>query len=307
MQRTCAPIVFRVLKRPTPNDFGMKVMRAPEAVRRQSRRWRTKGHRIAFVPTMGFLHEGHLSLMRRASKLADHVVVSIFVNPTQFGAGEDFRSYPRNVSRDLELARRERVDVCFLPKAERLYAQDRATEVHVTRLEHLLEGVTRPGHFAGVTLVVLKLLNIVEPDVLLLGQKDAQQALILERMVRDLDVPVRVVRGPIVRERDGLAMSSRNVKLNPNERRAATILFRALKEGRALVAHGERKAATVLGRIRSRIGDEPLAKLDYVAAVDAVTLAPLERLEGRVLIPVAAWFGSTRLIDNIEFKVGAAS
>jgi pantoate--beta-alanine ligase len=281
----------------------MEVMRAPDAVRRLTRPWRKRNRRIAFVPTMGFFHEGHLSLMRRARTLADHVVVSIFVNPTQFAAGEDFDSYPRNVRRDLELARRERVDACFLPQAERLYGADRRTAVHVTGLEQVLEGATRPTHFAGVTLIVLKLLHIVEPDVLVLGQKDAQQAVILEQMVRDLDLPVRVRRGPIVRERDGLAMSSRNVRLNPEERRAAPVLFRALREARALIHSGERKAEPILRRIRSRMAEEPLVRMDYVVVVDARTLSPLERLEGRVLIPLAAWLGKTRLIDNLEQNV----
>ena len=285
----------------------MEVMRAPDAVRRQGREWRKKGRRIAFVPTMGSFHEGHLSLMRRARKLADRVVISVFVNPTQFGPSEDFGAYPRNLPRDLELARTERVDVCFVPTAERIYAADRRTAVHVTGLEHVLEGVSRPTHFAGVTLIVLKLLHIVEPDVLVLGQKDAQQAMILERMVRDLDVPVRVVRGPIVRERDGLAMSSRNARLSPEERRAAPVLFGALKEARALVKSGERRAEPILRRLRAHIAEESRVRLDYAAVVDARTLNPLEVLEGRVLIPIAAWFGSTRLIDNLELNVKVAS
>jgi pantoate--beta-alanine ligase len=285
----------------------MEVMRAPDAVRRQGREWRKKGRRIAFVPTMGSFHEGHLSLMRRARKLADRVVISVFVNPTQFGPSEDFGAYPRNLPRDLELARTERVDVCFVPTAERIYAADRRTAVHVTGLEHVLEGVSRPTHFAGVTLIVLKLLHIVEPDVLVLGQKDAQQAMILERMVRDLDVPVRVVRGPIVRERDGLAMSSRNARLSPEERRAAPVLFGALKEARALVKSGERRAEPILRRLRAHIAEESRVRLDYAAVVDARTLNPLEVLEGRVLIPIAAWLGSTRLIDNLELDVKVAS
>ena len=285
----------------------MAVIRAPDAVRRQTRQWRKKGRRIAFVPTMGFFHEGHLSLMRRARKLADRVVISVFVNPTQFGPSEDFGAYPRNLPRDLELARTERVDVCFVPTAERIYAADRRTAVHVTGLEHVLEGVSRPTHFAGVTLIVLKLLHIVEPDVLVLGQKDAQQAMILERMVRDLDVPVRVVRGPIVRERDGLAMSSRNARLSPEERRAAPVLFGALKEARALVKSGERRAEPILRRLRAHIAEESRVRLDYAAVVDARTLNPLEVLEGRVLIPIAAWLGSTRLIDNLELNVKVAS
>ncbi|HET9233806.1 MAG TPA: pantoate--beta-alanine ligase, partial [Candidatus Eisenbacteria bacterium] len=223
----------------------MEVVRTPGAVRNRVRAWRRAGKTVAFVPTMGYFHEGHLSLMRRAARLADRVVVSIFVNPTQFGPGEDFATYPRNVSRDLALARAESVDLCFAPRAETLYAADRCTEVHVTGLEHVLEGDARPTHFGGVALIVLKLLHIVEPDLLVLGQKDAQQIVILERMIDDLDVPVRVVRGPIVRERDGLAMSSRNVRLGTEDRRAATVLWRALKEAQSRIRAGERDASSV--------------------------------------------------------------
>lgn len=285
----------------------MEVVRTSGAVRKRVRAWRRAGKTIAFVPTMGYFHEGHLSLMRRAERLADRVVVSVFVNPTQFGPGEDFATYPRNVARDLALARAERVDLCFLPRTESLYAADRRTEVHVTGLEHVLEGRARPTHFGGVALIVLKLLHVVEPDLLVLGQKDAQQVVILERMIQDLDVPVRVVRGPIVRERDGLAMSSRNVRLGAEDRRAATVLWRALKEARNRIRAGERNASSVEAFVRESIGREPRARLDYVAVVDARTLAPVQRLDGRVLIPVAAHVGDTRLIDNLEIRVGSAS
>jgi pantoate--beta-alanine ligase len=281
----------------------MRVLRTPAAVRRQVRAWRQKGQRIAFVPTMGFFHDGHLSLMRRARRHADRVVVSLFVNPTQFGPAEDFTRYPRNLPRDLALARSARVDLCFVPGPDTMYASDRRTEVHVTGLEHALEGAARPTHFAGVALVVLKLLHIVEPDVLLLGQKDAQQAVVLERMIRDLDLPVKVVRGPIVREHDGLAMSSRNVYLKGDERRAAAILSRALRRARAVIQGGERRAATVLRAVENEIAREPGVRLDYVAAVNGRTLAPVDRLEGRVLIPLAAFVGRTRLIDNLELTV----
>ena len=285
----------------------MEVVRTSGAVRKRVRAWRRAGKTIAFVPTMGYFHEGHLSLMRRAERLADRVVVSVFVNPTQFGPGEDFATYPRNVSRDLALARAERVDLCFLPRTEGLYAADRRTEVHVTGIEHVLEGRARPTHFGGVALIVLKLLHVVEPDLLVLGQKDAQQAVILERMIQDLDVPVRVVRGPIVRERDGLAMSSRNVRLGAEDRRAATVLWRALKEARNRIRAGERNASSVEALVRESIGREPRARLDYVAVVDARTLAPVKRLGGRVLIPVAAHVGGTRLIDNLELRIGSAT
>ncbi len=282
---------------------AMRVVKAPASVRRQVRDWRRRGERVAFVPTMGFFHEGHLSLMRRAGKLADRVVVSIFVNPTQFGPREDFRTYPRDVPRDLAQARETGVDLCFVPGVEAIYPPGHRTGVRVAGLEDVLEGRTRPGHFAGVALVVLKLLHITEPDILVLGQKDAQQARILEIMIDDLDLPVRVVRGPVVREPDGLAMSSRNVYLSPGERAAAPVLHRALTEARREIRAGERSAARLLSRLRKRVAAAPGVKLDYAAAVDARTLEELKRLRGRVLIPVAAWVGTTRLIDNLELTV----
>jgi pantoate--beta-alanine ligase len=281
----------------------MGVLRDPGAVRRRVRSWRAAGERIAFVPTMGFLHEGHLSLMRRARRRADRVVVSIFVNPTQFAPGEDLAAYPRDLRRDLELCRNEGVDLSFHPGVDAVYRPGHRTAVHVTGLEHVLEGTTRPTHFAGVCLVVLKLLHMVDPDILVLGQKDAQQAVILERMIEDLDLPVRVVRGRVIRERDGLALSSRNVYLSPEERRAAPVLHRALRKARTAAWHGERSAARLLARVRRAIEAEPLARLDYVDCVDARSLEPRRRLAGRVLMPGAVWFGRTRLIDNEEFAL----
>jgi pantoate--beta-alanine ligase len=281
----------------------MKTVRGVAAVRRQVRSWRASGGTVAFVPTMGSLHEGHLSLIRRGQRFCDRTVVSIFVNPTQFGPQEDFTHYPRNLRQDLKLARELSVDLCFTPHVETLYPPGHRTEIHVTGLEGRLEGVARPTHFAGVALVVQKLLHIVEPDVLVLGQKDAQQAVILERMIQDLNQPVKVVRGPTVREKDGLALSSRNVYLDPRQRQAAPVLWRALRRARAAVRGGERSAARVLGLIRREIATEPLVRLDYAAVVEARSLENLSRLRGRVLIPLAAYVGRTRLIDNIEFRV----
>jgi pantoate--beta-alanine ligase len=281
----------------------MRVIRDPRAVRRQIRRWRTRGETVAFVPTMGAFHRGHLSLMQRARRVADRVVVSIFVNPAQFGPREDFAAYPRNPRRDLSLARREEVDLCFLPDTAALYPEGLTTEVHVAGLEHRLEGRTRPTHFAGVALVITKLLHITEPDVLLLGQKDAQQAVILETLVRDLDLPVRVIRGPVVREPDGLAMSSRNIHLDVRQRQAAPVLWRALSAARAAARNGERSAARIKAIVRREIRKERQLRLEYVALVDARTLEDLKTLRGRVLIPLAARLGRTRLIDNVEFQV----
>jgi pantoate--beta-alanine ligase len=282
---------------------GMRTVRTASAVRRTVRAWRQAGERVAFVPTMGYFHEGHVSLMRRGRRFADRVVVSIFVNPAQFAPGEDLDRYPRDLPRDLRLAREAGVDLCFVPEAEVLYPPGDCTTIHVTGFEHRLEGRTRPTHFAGVALVVQKLLGIVGPDVLLLGQKDAQQAVILERMIRDLKVPVVVRRGPTVRERDGLAMSSRNTYLTPAERRAAPVLWRSLRRVRRAVREGERSAARILALIRREVAAEPRVRLDYAAVVDAKTLEDLRRLRRRVLVPVAAYLGRTRLIDNVEFTV----
>jgi pantoate--beta-alanine ligase len=285
----------------------MAVARRPGGVRRRVRGWKAAGDRVAFVPTMGFFHEGHLSLMRWARAHADRVVVSLFVNPTQFAPHEDLSRYPRDLPRDLRLARAEGVDLCFVPDAGTLYGPGHRTEIHVTGLDSVLEGRTRPTHFAGVALVVLKLLHIVEPDLLVLGRKDAQQAVILSRMVADLDLDVRVVLRPTVRERDGVAMSSRNSYLSPPERQAARVLSRALALARAAVRDGERSARAVRALVEREIRHEPRARLDYAAVVDAETLDPVTRLRGRVLVPVAAWIGPTRLIDNAEIVVGDGS
>ena len=281
----------------------MRVVRSKRGVREQIREWRGAGERVAFVPTMGSFHEGHLSLMRRARRVADRVVLSIYVNPTQFAPHEDFAAYPRDTRRDLLLARGERVDLAYLPAPTTFYASDHATAVRVTGLESVLEGASRPGHFAGVALVVLKLLHLTEPDVLVLGRKDAQQALILERMIGELDLPVRVVRAPIVRDHDGLALSSRNRYLNPDQRAAALVLSRSLREVVALVRGGERSATRLKNLVRRAFAREPGALLDYVAVVDAHDLVPVARLCGRVLVPLAAHVGKTRLIDNAEFTI----
>jgi pantoate--beta-alanine ligase len=281
----------------------MRVLRDPRAVRRQIRAWRKEGMSIAFVPTMGFLHEGHLSLVRKARSLTDRVVASIFVNPTQFAPGEDLASYPQDIPRDLKLLRGENVDLCFTPDASEVYADDHRTEIHVTGFDTVLEGSSRPTHFAGVALVVAKLLHITEPDVLVLGQKDAQQAVVLETMVRDLDMAVRVVRGLTVRESNGLALSSRNAYLDSEQRAAAASLWRSLRKARQAARSGERSAARIKQLVRREIGKEPGVRLEYTAVVNARNLEEIKKLEGRVLIPIAAYVGKTRLIDNVEFEV----
>lgn len=276
-------------------------------VRELVRAWRARGETVGFVPTMGNLHEGHLSLVRRARSRCDRTVVSIFVNPTQFGPQEDYRSYPRTLSRDLRLCREVGVECCFTPSEREMYAPGELTEVRIPELEGVLEGRTRPTHFTGVLRVVLKLLHIVEPDELILGQKDAQQALILETMVRDLKMGVRVVRGKIVREPGGLALSSRNAYLSDRQREAAGALYRGLRAARKAALSGERRASALRRIVTREIGREPLLRVDYVACVDAATLKPLRSVRGAVLLAAAVYAGTTRLIDNQQFTVKGSS
>jgi len=260
---------------------------------------RVAGKTVAFVPTMGSLHEGHLALVRRARELGDSVWVSIFVNPTQFGPGEDFERYPRDLARDAELLAGESVDVLFAPATGDMYPTPPRVTVGYSGLENVLCGASRPGHFAGVGLVVAKLFNIVEPQVAVFGQKDAQQALLIRRLVEDLSFDVRIEVAPIVREADGLAMSSRNAYLSPQERRAAGVLYRALEEAAEAIRNGERNPAEVERLLAGRIAGEPLADLDYASCVDREDLRRPAIIGRPVLLAVAARFGSTRLIDNL--------
>jgi pantoate--beta-alanine ligase len=269
-----------------------------EAVRQAVGRARAAGARIRLVPTMGALHAGHISLIRAARADGGFVVVSIFVNPAQFGPNEDFTRYPRPIEDDLQRCTGEGVDLVFAPEAAVMYPPGFCTYVEVQGLQDVLEGASRPGHFRGVATVVLKLFHIVQPDVAYFGQKDAQQAVIIRRMVRDLDLPVEVRVCPIVREPDGLALSSRNQYLSPEQRQQAVVLWAALQEGVRLVAAGERAGAAVERTLAARIQAEPGATLDYAAVVDAETLEPLPTLRGRVLLALAVRFGATRLIDN---------
>ncbi len=252
-----------------------------------------------FVPTMGYLHEGHLSLVRRARAENNHVAVSIFVNPTQFGPHEDYDRYPRDLERDLRLLEPLGVDLVFAPSVEEMYPPGFQTWVIVEEVSRPLEGAARPGHFRGVATIVAKLLNIIQPDRAYFGQKDAQQAVVIRRMVRDLNIPVEIVVCPTVREPDGLAMSSRNTYLSPEERRAATVLFRALQTAKAYYEQGERDAERLREAMRTVIQAEPLARLDYVSVADPETLQELSRVEGRALLSLAVYIGKTRLIDNI--------
>jgi len=276
------------------------VARIP-AVRREIARWRRLGHRVAFVPTMGGIHEGHLSLIRLARAGADRVIASIFVNPLQFGPKEDFRAYPRPRLRDRALLRAAGVDLLWEPGIEDLYPRGHLTRVRVRELEESLEGFARPGHFEGVATVVLKLLHVVMPDVLWLGQKDAQQAIIIERLVHDLLLPVDVRRGPTVREPDGLAMSSRNAYLTKAQRADAVALSRGLAAALSALREGEREAARLRRTVQTELKARPAVATEYVAVVDAKTLKPVKRVRGRVLIAVAARVGKARLIDNLEW------
>lgn len=264
---------------------------------------RAAGKRIGFVPTMGYLHDGHLSLIRAARAGSDLVVVSIFVNPTQFGPGEDFNRYPRDLERDKRLAKSAGADVIFHASANEMYPEDFSTYVEETKLSKHLCGLSRPTHFRGVTTVVLKLFNVVLPDVAYFGQKDAQQALIIKRMVRDLDLPVKVEVLPIVRKKDGLAMSSRSEHLTPEQRRQATVLHKALTEAKGLVDSGERKVRRIKERMKGIIESARDARIDYVSIVNRDSLEDIEELRGNVLIALAVFIGETRLIDNLELNV----
>lgn len=266
-----------------------------------ARQLRADGKRIGFVPTMGALHRGHLSLMTHARSMCDSLIVSIFVNPTQFGPHEDYTRYPRDLKRDAELALTQQVDLIFAPTVEEMYPQGASTFVTVGELSDTLEGASRPGHFRGVATVVSKLFHVVQPHMAFFGQKDAQQVIVIKRMVRDLAMDVEIVVCPTVREADGLALSSRNVYLSPEERNAATVLYRALEHCRASYASGEHSASKLISSMVSRIQAEPLARIDYIAITDTNRLDPVEVISAdqTVLVSLAVFVGVTRLIDNI--------
>ena len=283
----------------------MKVIRQSRALDRILAALRKKNKPVGFVPTMGSLHEGHLSLVRRAKKENGIVVVSIFVNPLQFGPNEDFKRYPRNAAKDYKLLEKTGADILFLPEVAEFYPKDFQTSVSVPRLGGLLCGASRPAHFAGVATVVLKLLNLIRPSVVYLGQKDYQQCRVIEQMLEDLSFPVVVCRMPIVREPDGLAMSSRNVFLSAKERRQAVFLHRSLEECRKDVRRGVRNASFLKKKIREMLKNVKNTRIDYVEIVDAQTLEPVIELKKRslVLAALAVYFSNARLIDNVLIKV----
>ncbi|WP_457679551.1 pantoate--beta-alanine ligase [Thermovibrio sp.] len=260
------------------------------------------GKEVGFVPTMGYLHEGHLSLVRRARRENEVVVVSIFVNPTQFGPNEDFERYPRDLERDLELLKKEGVDLVFTPSAEEIYPEGFSTSVEVKGLTEGLCGAKRPGHFRGVATIVAKLLNIVMPERAYFGEKDYQQLQVIKRLVSDLNIPVKVVGCPIVREEDGLALSSRNTYLSKKERESALSLYRGLKLAKELFERGERKPERIKKEVRKLILSHPkVEKIDYVEIVDGTTLKPVNEVKEGDLIALAVFVGKTRLIDNYIF------
>ncbi len=277
----------------------MKVIEKPEDMQREMEKLRCQGKSIGFVPTMGYLHEGHLSLIRRCRKENDVCVVSIFVNPTQFGPGEDYNRYPRDFDRDKALLEKEEVDYLFYPGVQDMYPEGYRTYVEVEELSSVLCGAYRPGHFRGVCTVVSKLFNIVMPHRAYFGQKDYQQYVIIKRMVRDLNFPIEIVMMPIVREADGLAMSSRNTYLNPEERKQAVALYKGLSAAKEAFEMGERDADKLRKIIEEEMKKYPLVKVQYIEVVHPETLKPLKKIEKKAVALVAAFVGKARLIDNM--------
>ncbi|MGD9242339.1 MAG: pantoate--beta-alanine ligase [Desulfobacterales bacterium] len=276
----------------------VKVIPTVKQMQERAESLRLDGRRIACVPTMGFLHDGHLSLMRIAKQRADVLVVSVFVNPAQFGPEEDFETYPRNLERDLELCAKEDVDIVFTPETGALYSDDYQSYVKLEHLPHHLCGLSRPVFFTGVATVVCKLFNIVRPHIAVFGEKDYQQLLIIRRMVQDLNFNIEIIGGPIVREKDGLAMSSRNAYLTPDQRPAALTLYRSLVQARKRVETGERDAARILKEVRDLITAQPETDIDYLSICDPETLIDVERIDRTALMALAVKVGKTRLIDN---------
>jgi pantoate--beta-alanine ligase len=276
----------------------METITTAENMQRRADELRSAGHIISLVPTMGFLHEGHLELMRVAKKHSDKLVMSLFVNPTQFGPGEDYDQYPRDTEGDLEKARRVGVDMVFMPPVEEMYPEGSQTKVHVERVTQHLCGISRPTHFDGVTTVVAKLFNIVKPHLAVFGQKDFQQLTVISRMVMDLNMDIKVLGVPTVREPDGLAMSSRNKYLSDDERKSALCLKKSLDLAGKMFQKGERDAVIIKGAIESLIRDHPFTGIDYVSICDSTSLEDIETMRDESLVALAVRVGKTRLIDN---------
>jgi pantoate--beta-alanine ligase len=276
----------------------MEIISSPQEMQALAMIWLGEGLKIVLVPTMGFFHEGHLSLMKHGRGIGDRLVVSLFVNPTQFGPGEDLERYPRDLDRDAALAREVGVNVLFTPEAEQMYPEGFQTYVTVEKLSQGLCGASRPGHFRGVATVVLKLFNLVQPHAAIFGEKDYQQVMVIRRMTRDLNLPIDIISCPIVREPDGLAMSSRNAYLSPEERTAALSLSKALKGAQKLAAAGEKSRDKILDLVRKIISQAPNTRIDYLSLVHPETLEEMDTLQGEARLVLAAWVGDTRLIDN---------
>lgn len=279
----------------------MKIINNIKEIRKQVKDWKNDGLSVALVPTMGYLHEGHESLIKKASEDNDKVIVSIFVNPMQFGINEDLSTYPRNIDRDSDICEKNGASLIFNPSVEEMYTDGFSTFVDLNNLTSGLCGKSRPTHFRGVCTVVSKLFNIVSPDKAYFGQKDAQQLSIIKQMVTDLNFDIEIVSCPIVREADGLAKSSRNTYLSKEERQASTIINKSLKKAKALIKSGERDSKNVIDFIKNEINKEPLAKIDYVSIVDNNTIKNIKTIEDGSLIAVAVFIGNTRLIDNFIF------
>ena len=281
----------------------MEIINRRQRIASLTRKLRRENKTIGFVPTMGALHEGHLALVKEAKQMCDIVIVSIFVNPAQFNEQTDFDKYPRDLTADAALLTEYEVDYIFAPEAGEIYGENFSTYVYVENLTDTLEGASRPGHFRGVATVVTILFNTIRPDFAFFGQKDAQQVAVIKRLTTDLGFETEIVVVPIVREESGLAMSSRNERLSPEERRAAAIIFQALREAKRAFLEGERNALNLTETTRRKIESEPLARVDYVALVDNETLAPVDKIgEREVLLAIAADFGKVRLIDNIRLN-----
>jgi len=283
----------------------MNILQSPREIQQTADALRREGKRIGLVPTMGYLHEGHASLIRIARAKSDIVITTIFVNPMQFAPGEDFSRYPRDLERDKKIAKSAGTDILFTPTSDDIYPRDFNSQVYVDNLSTLLEGKFRPMHFRGVTTIVAKLFHLTKPSLAVFGQKDIQQAVIIRKMVKDLDFGIEIIIGPTVREPDGLAMSSRNVYLTESERKQSTVLHRSLRQAETDIHAGERNAGTITGKMIEMISAQPSARIDYVSVSDPVNLQDVATLRSssEVIVSLAVRFGSTRLIDNIIVPV----
>ncbi|GFP76086.1 pantoate--beta-alanine ligase [Clostridium fungisolvens] len=281
----------------------MQIVNNISDVRKIIKQWQREGLSVGFVPTMGYLHEGHASLIEAANKENAKVVVSIFVNPIQFGPKEDLDKYPRDLERDSKIVETSGGDLIFNPSPSEMYTEDFSSFVEVNSLTDGLCGAKRPGHFKGVCTVVTKLFNIVTPDKAYFGEKDAQQLAVIKKMVRDLNIPVEIIGCPIIRENDGLAKSSRNVYLNSEERAAALVLSKSLEKAKEALKSGERSSEKIRDIIMGTLSSEPLAQIDYVEIVDSISLTSIDYIENSILIAIAVFIGKTRLIDNFTFKL----